>query len=121
MIFGYYNQPHFLVENWKERAREYLWEIFKEEGLFRILLLGILLMIMNPYLAVVISALIFGLLHFLSFRVPMVIASFILGLVLGIVFLLTPSCVFAYLVCIVIHFIVGMVAIITKLTMRWLR
>ena len=121
MIFDYYRKPHFWVESMFVRLREYLWEVFKEEGLFRVLLLGFIWMFLPDTWAILISALAFGLLHFLSFRWPMIVAASFLGIILGLVFIYTPYCWLAYLLCVLIHFGVGMVGIISGLTEKWLK
>lgn len=86
---------------------KHLVNVIMEETLFRFLLFGLLRVWIGSIWAIVISAGIFALCHFLHFRLKMVLVALGLGLVLGIVYACWSGAVgerIGYMVCVIIHY-----------------
>jgi len=116
----------------------YLENAVSEEILFRGIIISFLALIWptNVILLIIVSALIYGLAHFIIFRWQMVLGAFILGLILGFMFIFifgitcstTPdifegmrSIFYALFVCTCIHYLVGFLAYKLKFTERYER
>lgn len=84
-----------------------LMEVIFEETLFRYLLLGLLLIYFNAVLGIMVSSVVFALVHFLKFKLKMVLVALGLGLVLGIVYACWSGAVgerIGFMVCVIIHY-----------------
>jgi len=91
----------------------YFVECFGEEGIFRLVLMSFLMSLGVPaLLTVLIAAVLYGLSHFILFKLKMVLASAVLGIVLGLIFLLlSHNLALAYFVCSIVHFFAGVCSI----------
>lgn len=95
----------------------YLCDVSLEEVIFRMTIISLLSIVFkNPLIVVLISALIYGLAHFILFKWEMVVATFILGILLGFVYLLTSISLIGLWMCIIVHFFAGVWAQSTGFT-----
>jgi len=76
-----------------------------EEFLFRGTLLYVLLFMLNPVYAIIISALIFGIVHIVLFNWIMVLIAFIGGLIFGYVYWITGGTILSIWLCIALHMV----------------
>ena len=89
----------------------YLCDVSLEEVVFRMTTIGLLgAVLKNIFLMVLISALIYGFAHFVLFKWKMVFATFVLGILLGFLYLLTPISLVGLWICIMVHFFAGIYA-----------
>ena len=99
---------------------DYLKEVVLEEVVFRVWLFGLFGLVGGFWALLIPSMLLYGLAHFILFRWPMVVASALLGLVLGLI-IIYVACPLDLLLCVILHFVVGIMAWKLKLTDKWKR
>jgi len=107
----------------------YIKQVITEEVLCRVTILGILAYYINDWLAIIISSIIYGLLHFILFKWQMVIASFMFGIPVGLVYCwylnvfgFNPVSVVAAIVIVcIIHFVGGWLCDTVGWTIKWKR
>lgn len=107
--------------SWKPNALlNYLMVIFFEESLFRVLVLGSLMLIFCNWIAVIIASVIFGAMHFVKYNLKMVVSAFILGIGLGWLFIwiIFPL---NFLVCVVVHLGIGSLGVYLGCMRKWIR
>jgi membrane protease YdiL (CAAX protease family) len=99
----------------------YLKQVCSEEVLFRLILCWGISSYTGNYLAILLSSVVYGLSHFILFRWQMVVASVMLGVILGKIFLSIDNVILALIVVVVIHYIVGTACVLLGLTSKWSR
>jgi len=80
-----------------------------EETLFRYTLITLFILFIDFRLAILLSSIIYGLVHRIYFDLNMVVITFILGIVLGIVYYVFHFSLLGLWICIMIHYFVVMI------------
>lgn len=97
-----------------ETALNYFMWCWGEEGIFRF---TALMLLPNKW-GIAIATIVYALVHFVGFRWPMVVASFLLGIGLTYLWSILPLP-FNYILCVMVHFVVGGAAYKMGLTNKW--
>ena len=115
------------MKNWKPNSLlNYLMIIFFEEGLYRIMVLTSLLLVLGGWLSVILSSIIFGIMHFVKYDWRMVLSAFILSIALGWLYILGGVWIWLahplnFIACVAVHLGVGSLAVHFKLMEKWKR
>ena len=106
--------------SWKPNSLlNYLMVIVFEEGVFRILVLGSLMLVLSNWVSVIITSLLFGVQHFIKYDWRMVISALALGVGLGWLFIWLPYPL-NFAVCVAVHLGIGSLGVYFKFMERWL-
>ena len=107
------------MKNWKPNdLLNYLMIICFEEGLYRVIVLTSLLMVLGGWMSVILSSVLFGIMHFIKYDWRMVLSASILGIGLGwlYIWMIHPL---NFICCIAIHLVVGSLGVKLGLMKKW--
>ena len=108
------------MARWKPNSLlNYTMVIFFEEGLFRVIILGFLMLFLSNWASVIIMSLLFGVMHFVKYDWRMVASALALGVGLGWLFIWLPYPL-NFAVCVAVHLGIGSLGVYFKCMERWL-